>query len=233
MHASSFARSSLDVVSNTVRTWFGATCTMYSGRWAGRPESDDCCVGADFRPEAEGYLREAAIRTAELGEKRRDATKASGSSVESGGVAAGGGGGDGDGSGGLSGDGGARVFDGIGSDVRIMEGGSAAAAAELRRHGQQQQQNGYGANTDRPVFTTRGGFTATGGPTTSTSTSSHAPASFLPGMRDRAGGSLLILVPTVARRGVDYLTRTVDSLLGRLSSIPRHTPHSTTQSLFV
>ena len=29
----------------------------------------------------------------------------------------------------------------------------------------------------------------------------------------RVGGSLLILVPTVARRGVDYLTRTVDSLL--------------------
>ena len=29
----------------------------------------------------------------------------------------------------------------------------------------------------------------------------------------RLGGSLLILVPTVARRGVDYLTRTVDSLL--------------------
>jgi hypothetical protein len=43
----------------------GGVCWL-KGRWAGRPESDDCCVGADSRPGAEGYMREAASRTAEL-----------------------------------------------------------------------------------------------------------------------------------------------------------------------
>ena len=77
--------------------------------------------------------------------------------------------------------------------MRMAEGGSAAAAAELQHQIQQQQQQ---QQQELPASV------------------AHASAPFLPGMRDRAGGSLLILVPTVARRGVDYLTRTVDSLLG-------------------
>ena len=74
---------------------------------------------------------------------------------------------------------------GRGEDFRfsVAAGGSAAAAAEERRR--------------------------LGDAATNAATNAAADA-------DRSGsssGSLLILVPTVARRGVDYLTRTVDSLL--------------------
>jgi hypothetical protein len=40
------------------------------GRWAGDPEADSCCEGADMRPGGDARMREAARKTAELEEQR-------------------------------------------------------------------------------------------------------------------------------------------------------------------
>ena len=40
------------------------------GRWAGEPEADACCEGADMRPGGDSRAREAARKTAELEEQK-------------------------------------------------------------------------------------------------------------------------------------------------------------------
>ena len=120
----------------------------------------------------------------------------------------------------------------------MAKGGSAAAAAaELQRQRQerhyrrQEQREGTyvtaataAAAADHDAAASRAATasaaTRSGAAAIGAAAVHHTPAPFLPGMRDRVGGSLLILVPTVARRGVDYLTRTVDSLL---AGSPIHT----------
>ena len=99
--------------------------------------------------------------------------------------------------------------------MRMAEGGSAAAAAEqqyqrvLRRRRGEERERSYATASGGGGGGDRDG----NGNGVSVLPVHTPPAPFLPEMTDRAGGSLLILVPTVARRGVDYLTRTVDSLL--------------------
>ena len=152
----------------------GGVCWL-KGRWAGRPESDDCCVAADFRPGAQGVMREAASGTVELAAQRRRGEGQPGK---------------------VSGDGDVtspREAHGSGGGARMAEGGSAAAAEQQQRAREQRRAYAGGLQGSAALV--------------------QDPAPIVPGMKDRVGGSVLILVPTVARRGVDYLTKTVDSLL--------------------
>jgi len=179
----------------------GGVCWL-KGSWAAQPESDDCCVGVDMRPGGEVFMREAAGRTAELAQRQREA-------------ASGGGGGGGGWFGSGSGGNGDHRFGGSGG-TRVAGGGSAAAAEELRRQradAAAHSASGGAAGGAVGGAGARGGVGNVGGNDDAPAASS-VPAPWLPGMSDRVGGSLLILLPTVPRRGVDYLTPTVDSLLG-------------------
>ena len=124
------------------------------GRWAGEPEADACCEGADMRPGGDSRAREAARKTAELEEQKAARERAEASSSSR------------------------------GARHRVARGGRAARAEELRRERERDAAEGLARRKAPPL--------AAGG---------------------RIGGHLLILVPTVARPGVDYLTRTVDSAL--------------------
>lgn len=119
------------------------------GRWAGDPEADSCCEGADMRPGGDARMREAARKTAELEEQRGYAREVS-----------------------------------FGTRSKVARGGSAERAEELRLERDREAKEALAKR--------------------------KAPPLHMPG---RIGGHLLVLVPTVARPGVDYLTRTVDSIL--------------------
>ena len=144
----------------------GGVCWL-KGRFAGRAESDPCCVASDARGgNADAAAREAARRTAELDAQRTSLNEASSEGAS-------------------------------GASSESSRGGSLSFFA--RSSGGRGSSGGSGRGED---FTFSRPF----------SSSSLARSSAL-GERSSSLGSLLIVVPTVARRGAEYLTRTLDSLL--------------------
>ena len=144
----------------------GGVCWL-KGRFAGRAESDPCCVASDARGgNADAAAREAARRTAELDAQRTSLNEASSEGASE-------------------------------ASSESSRGGSLSFFA--RSSGGRGSSGGSGRGED---FTFSRPF----------SSSSLARSSAL-GEPSSSLGSLLIVVPTVARRGAEYLTRTLDSLL--------------------
>ena len=145
----------------------GGVCWL-KGRFAGRAESDPCCVASDARGgNADAAAREAARRTAELDAQRTSLNEAS------------------------SGEGAS------GASSESSRGGSLSFFA--RSSGGRGSSGGSGRGEDFTFFRPF--------------SSSSLARSSAPGEPSSSLGSLLIVVPTVARRGAEYLTRTLDSLL--------------------
>jgi hypothetical protein len=157
----------------------GGVCWL-KGRFAGRAESDPCCVASDARGgNADAAAREAARRTAELDAQRTSLYEASSEGASG------------------SSRGGSLSFFARSSGGRGSSGGSG---------------RGEDFTFSRPFSSSslapREGETERSSETARSSETERSSA-----LEPSSLGSLLIVVPTVARRGAEYLTRTLDSLL--------------------
>ena len=91
------------------------------GRWAGEPEADACCEGADMRPGGDSRAREAARKTAELEEQKAARERAEASSPSR------------------------------GARHRVARGGGAARAGELRRERERDAAEGLARRKAPPL----------------------------------------------------------------------------------